>query len=244
MRKSTHKQSRKQWVTVFSHTLSLRAAVQLGHCVCVWVYLCVCIGDRGGGAKTKSLVDISCYTQCLTLFINYWFNDLKELLLSAISVFHTFHHLSANTKWLCLNNTCCAFHTHDDVLDHPWSSSICTNWLLWAMPSTNAKVYNKRHISNLDSNEITALQSLQSSQRKDMDRELTFSLDRNLIFIIFQYSGWKMVQHFSNFDEVFRIFFLLWFACVTRVLLCMCFKPCVIPDERNDWNHEEILCVV
>lgn len=189
MRKSTHKQSRKQWVTVFSHTLSLRAAVQLGHCVCVWVYLRVWLWGQGrwgqdvviGGYFLLHMV-----SDPLHKLLVWWPKGTAPLYDFSIS--HTPPLICLWYK-LCLNNTCCAFHTHDDVLDHPWSSSICTNWLLWAMPSTNAKVYKKKPTN-----------------------KQTSTLIKSRLFSHYRVHR-KMLQHFSNFDKVFRIFFLLICTC-------------------------------
>ena len=140
-----------------SRTLSLSGLQSSSDIVCVFGFTCVCVtlgqGRWGQDVVIGGYFLLHTMSDPLHKLLVWW----PKLLLSAISVFHTLCHLSAyNPKWLFLNNTFCAFHTHDHVLDHHWSSSVCTNWLSRALPSTNANDYRQRQIWNLNSNEITS----------------------------------------------------------------------------------------
>lgn len=134
---------------------------------CVFGFTCVWSGDEGGGAKTWPLVDISCYTW-LILFTNDWFDDLKELRLCVLSVSPTqpficllYKKTSSKCLISCISYACCGFTSLLLWLwwcagcASPLVISISANCLLRAMPSSNAKVYTHRHISNLHSHEST-----------------------------------------------------------------------------------------
>ena len=138
-----------------SRTLSLSGLQSSSDIVCVFGFTCVCVtlgrGRWGQDVVIGGYFLLHTMSDPLHKLLVWW----PKLLLSAIS--DTLRHLSAyNPKWLFLNNTFCAFHTHDHVLDHHWSSSVCTNWLSRALPSTNANDYRQRQIWNLNSNEITS----------------------------------------------------------------------------------------
>lgn len=152
-----HAQTVTQTVShsVLAHSLSQGCSPARTLCVCLGLPVCVTLGRGRWGQDVVIGGYFLLHTMSdpLHKLLVWW----PKLLLSAISVFHTLRHLSAyNPKWLFLNNTFCAFHTHDHVLDHHWSSSVCTNWLSRALPSTNANDYRQRQIWNLNSNEITS----------------------------------------------------------------------------------------
>lgn len=161
---STHKQSRRLWVTVFSHNLSLRATVQLGGlCACLGLpCVCVCVrlwgrGRWGRGVAIGGQFMLDVMSDSLHKWLVWWPEGTATPLCTlSISPIQSF---TCNTKRFHLNISFHAFQMsvvdlhpcfpdYDDVLDvpQPWSSqSVLTAYYKHCQPLMQSFTHTQTH---------------------------------------------------------------------------------------------------